>query len=100
MIVGRRAPRHAPAPPERATKVAKAGRDARRELRERLAAANGARIEERRGLPDGWLFERMDRAKPADVLITKRAPYTGKGSEGGMTFMSPLSARAARRTAR
>jgi hypothetical protein len=60
MIVGRRAPRHGPAPPERATKVAKAGRDARRELREHLAAANGARIEERRGLPDGWLFERID----------------------------------------
>jgi hypothetical protein len=38
----------------------KAGRDERRLLRERLAAANGAKIEERRGLPDGWLWQPLD----------------------------------------
>jgi hypothetical protein len=38
----------------------KAGRDERRLLRERLAAANGAKIEERRGLPDGRLWQPLD----------------------------------------
>lgn len=41
--------------PERGDK--NAGRDQRRAFRERLAAANGARVEVRTGLPDGWLFE-------------------------------------------
>ena len=42
----------------------------------------------------------MDRPKPAEVVITERAAYTGKGCIGGLTFMSPQSARVAKRIAR
>ncbi len=47
-----------PRPPRGAN--ASAGRAERRDLRERLAAGNAARIEERRGLPDGWLWRPLD----------------------------------------
>lgn len=42
----------------------------------------------------------VDRPKPAEVVITERAAYTGKGCIGGLTFMSPQSARVAKRIAR